>query len=197
MREAAASGTTVIQPRANRQARKYSASEQVRRILWTGGAWLLRWSPRPMFAWRRFVLRLFGARVGRHVHLYPSTRIYMPWNLEIGDWAAIGEDVFIYSLGNVRIGVGAAISYRAHVCAGAHDLTDAALPLLKPPVVIEDQVWIGTDAFIGPGVTIGAGAVVGARSVVVRNVQPMMIVAGNPAKVIRERRMRTGSGSAA
>src|SRR5690349_11058144 len=88
---------------ANRAARKYTAGEQWRRVLWALGQWAIRLSPRPAFGWRRMVLRLFGARVGRQVHLYPSTRIYMPWNVEIGDWAAIGEEAFIYSLGQVRI----------------------------------------------------------------------------------------------
>jgi putative colanic acid biosynthesis acetyltransferase WcaF len=112
----------------------------------------------------------------------------MPWNVEIGDWAALGEDVLVYSLGKVRIGSGVTLSYRAHVCAGTHDLNDPTLPLLKPPVSIEDGVWVGTEAFIGPGVTIGRGAVVGARAVVVRNVDPLDIVAGNPARPIGRRR---------
>jgi putative colanic acid biosynthesis acetyltransferase WcaF len=112
----------------------------------------------------------------------------MPWNVEIGDWTALGEDVLIYSLGKVRIGCNVTLSYRSHVCAGSHDLNDPTLPLLKPPVTIEDGVWAGTDAFIGPGVTIGRGAVVGARAVVVKDVQAFDIVAGNPARVIGRRK---------
>jgi len=141
-----------------------------------------------MFAWRRAVLRLFGAKVGRHVHVYPSARLYMPWNVEIGDWSAVGDDVLIYSLGRVRIGNNATVSYRAHICAGTHDFSEPSLPLLKPPVVIEDGAWIGTDAFIGAGVTIGHGALVGARAVVVKDVAPLDVVAGNPARKIGTRR---------
>jgi len=175
---------------ANRTARKYSTGDQLRRVAWSFGRWLVRLSPRPCFRWRRVVLRLFGARVGMNVHIYPSAHLYMPWNVEIGDWSALGEDVFVYSLGKVRIGKHATLSYRTHVCAGTHDLEDPTLPLLKPPVCIEDGVWIGTDAFIGPGVTVGRGAVVGARSVVVKDVEPLNIVAGNPARVIRRREIR-------
>jgi putative colanic acid biosynthesis acetyltransferase WcaF len=175
---------------ANRAARKYSGAEQVRRVAWSFGRWLVRLSPRPCFGWRRAVLRLFGARIGAQVHVYPSVQLYMPWNVEIGDWAALGDDVFIYSLGKVRIGKHATLSYRTHVCAGSHDLDDPALPLLKPPVCIEEGVWIGTEAFIGPGVTIGRGAVVGARSVVVKDVEPFNVVAGNPARMIRLRNLR-------
>jgi putative colanic acid biosynthesis acetyltransferase WcaF len=60
---------------------------------------------------------------------------------------------------------------------------------LKPPVTIEDDVWVGTEAFLGPGVTIGAGAVVGARAVVVRAVAPRAIVVGNPARVVGARKV--------
>ena len=185
--------TAHLDPRGNRSARKYSSGEQLRRVAWSLGSWLIRLSPRPCFGWRRMVLRLFGARVGAHVHVYPSTRLYMPWNVELGEWAAVGEDVFIYSLGRVRIGRGVAISYRAHVCAGSHDLEDPALPLLRPPVCIEEGAWIGTEAYIGPGVTVGAGAVVGARSVVVKDVEALDVVAGNPARRLRKRRLRASA----
>jgi putative colanic acid biosynthesis acetyltransferase WcaF len=133
---------------------------------------------------------LFGARVGEHVNVYPSTHLYMPWNVEIGDWTALGEDVFVYSLGRVTIGRSVTLSYRAHVCAGTHDLNDPKLPLRKPPVTIEDGVWVGTEAFIGPGVRVGRGAVVGARAVVVKDVAPLDIVAGNPARPVSRRRLR-------
>jgi putative colanic acid biosynthesis acetyltransferase WcaF len=138
----------------NRRHSKYGAAEQAMRVAWSAGRLLLVLSPRPMFALRRFVLRCFGARIGRHVHVYPSSRFYMPWNLDAGDWAAIGEDVMIYNLGRVSLGSRATLSYRSHVCAGTHDLRDPAMPLLKPPVCIADGAWVGTEAFIGPGVTV-------------------------------------------
>ena len=175
----------------NRAARKYSRTEQLRRVAWSLGRWLVVFSPRPCFAFRRAVLRLFGARIGAHVHVYPSAHLYMPWNVQIGDWTALGEDVLIYSLGKVRIGNNVTLSYRAHVCAGSHDLEDPAMPLLKPTVCIEDGVWVGTEAFLGPGVTVGQGAVVGARAVVVKDVGAFDIVAGNPARFIRKRRLRS------
>jgi putative colanic acid biosynthesis acetyltransferase WcaF len=173
----------------NQAARKYSRSEQALRVAWGLGRWLIRLSPRPCFAWRRAVLRLFGARVGAHVNIYPSTHLYMPWNVEIGDWTALGENVLVYSLGKVRLGKSVTLSYRSHVCAGSHDLNDPTLPLRKPPVTIEDGVWIGTEAFVGPGVVIGHAAVVGARAVVVKAVEPFAIVAGNPARPIGKRKL--------
>lgn len=174
---------------ANRAARKYPLRIQLMRVLWSVGRWAVRLSPRPLFGWRRCVLRVFGAKVGKHAHIYPSAKIYMPWNVEIGDWAAIGEDAFLYSLGRITIGSEVTVSYRAHICAGSHDLRDPALPLIKPPVVLRAKAWVGTDAFIGPGVTIGEGAIVAARAVVMRNVPPAHIVAGNPARQIGLRKM--------
>jgi putative colanic acid biosynthesis acetyltransferase WcaF len=179
-----------IDPASNHAARKYTPVEQLRRIAWSFGRWLVVLSPRPFFGWRRVVLRMFGARIGAHVNIYPTAHLYMPWNVEIGDWSALGEDVFVYSLGKVRIGKNVTLSYRSHVCAGTHDLEDPAQPLLKPPVTLEDGVFVGTEAFMGPGVTVGRGAVVGARAVVVKNVAPLDIVAGNPARVIGKRRFR-------
>lgn len=174
---------------ANRAARKYSWAIQCRRVVWMFGCWLIRLSPRPAFAWRRAVLRLFGAAIGKHVHVYPSTKLYMPWNVTIDDWSALGDDVFVYSLGRVDIGAGVTISYRAHICAGAHDLDDPLLPLTKPSIKIADGAWVGTEAFIGPGVNIGYSAVIGARAVVVSDVVASSKVAGNPARVIGQRKI--------
>jgi putative colanic acid biosynthesis acetyltransferase WcaF len=173
--------------KANRITRNYSRGEFALRFAWVFCHWLVRISPRPCFGWRRMILRLFGAQVGEHVHIYPSTKILMPWNVRLGDWCALGEDVYLYSLGIVSIGRHSTVSYRSHICAGSHDLRDPTMPLLKPPVCIGDNVWIGTEAFIGPGVNIGEGAVIGARAVVVRDVPPLHIVAGNPARQIGTR----------
>jgi putative colanic acid biosynthesis acetyltransferase WcaF len=169
---------------ANRAARKYSRREQAWRVLWSFGRWLIILSPHPCHAWRRWVLRLFGARVGREARIHSSTVVFMPWNLELGEWAAVGPEVFIYSLGRVRIGNRATVSYRTHVCAGTHDFSDPTLPLLKPAVSIADDAWVGTEAFIGPGITVGAGAIVAARAVVVKDVEPLTVVGGHPASKI-------------
>jgi putative colanic acid biosynthesis acetyltransferase WcaF len=182
-----ASGELEAQPldiAGNRAARKYSRREQLRRVLWEFGRWLLILSPQPCYRWRRAVLRHFGARVGREARVHQSTVIYMPWNVELGDWSAIGAGVFIYSLGRVRIGQRATVSYRAHLCAGTHDFTDPTLPLLKPAVTIADDAWVGTEGFIGPGVTVGRGAIVAARAVVVKDVEPFTVVGGHPAREI-------------
>lgn len=175
---------------SNRKASKYTRGEQLRRVLWMAGAMLFRCIPRPFFGVRAALLRVFGARIGARVHIYPSTHVYMPWHLIVDDDAAIGEWVLIYNLGPVRIGARATVSHRAHLCAGTHDASDPALPLLKPPIEIGPDAWVCADAFVGPNVTIGQGAVVGAAAVCVRDVAPWSKVAGNPARVIGERTLR-------
>src|SRR3989475_12883068 len=172
----------------NRRARKYSSAELTRRVLWTLAQPLFRLSPRPCFGWRRFLLRCFGAKVGHSVHVYPTTTIYFPWNLEAGDESAIGEYAFIYNLGRVTLGARVTISHGAHVCAGTHDHTRSDFPLQRPPITIGSDAWICADAFVGPGVTIGEGAIVGARAVAMKDVKPRSIVVGNPARESKKRK---------
>jgi putative colanic acid biosynthesis acetyltransferase WcaF len=171
----------------NRRSCKYSISVQVKRVLWSFGKILFRLIPHPLYASRCVLLRLFGAKIGKEVHIYNSAEIYFPWNLEVGDYGAIGEKAYIYNLGRIVIGVKATVSHRAHLCAGTHDFCNSSLPLLKPPIVIEDQVWVCADAFVGPNVVVGEGEIVGARAVVTKNVEPWSVVVGNPAKIIKMR----------
>lgn len=172
---------------AARTARPYSRSEYAGRILWTLAWPLFRFSPRPLFGWRRFLLRCFGASVGRNVHVYPSVSVEIPWNLRIGDESSIGENVLVYSLGPVEIGARSTVSHNAHLCAGSHDYRDPALPLLRLPIRIGSDAWICAQSFIGPGVVIGDGAVVAAGAVVMEAVDAWSVVAGNPARHIRQR----------
>lgn len=172
---------------ANRAAAKWSRREQVGRILWSLAWPFFRFSPRPFWVVRRVLLRLFGARVGSHVHLYPTVRITIPWNLTIGDHAAVGDGAILYALGPITIGANATVSQGAHLCAGTHDFRSPSMTLIKSPIHIADSAWICADAFIGPGVEIGASAVVGARAVAMRSVAPGLVVAGNPARKVGER----------
>jgi len=174
----------------NRAARKYPLRIQLLRVAWAAGRLLFRCIPRPCYAPRRMLLRCFGAKVGRKVNIANTATIYFPWNLEVGDWSAIGEQAYLYNLGRMAIGRKVTISQRAHLCAGTHDFTDPALPLLTPPITVGDQAWICADAFIGPGVAVGEGAVAGARAVVVKDVEPWAVVAGNPARVVKRREMK-------
>ena len=177
----------MLDVKQNRQARKYTLGEMIRRVLWTFAQPLFRISPRPCFGWRRFLLRCFGAKIGASVHIYPSATVYFPWNLEVGDESAVGEQVFIYNLGRVTLGSRVTISHRAHLCAGTHDHTKPDFPLVRPPIVIGSDAWICADAFVGPGVTVGEGAIVAARAVAMKDVKPRSIVVGNPARESKKR----------
>ncbi len=172
---------------ANREAARSTPAETLRRMLWALCGPLFRLSPRPFFGWRRMLLRAFGARVGDQAHVYPSTRVSMPWNLELGAWSSLGEGVLVYNLGRVTIGERVTVSLRAHLCAGSHDYTRPDFPLLKPPIRLGAQSWICADAFVGPGVSVGEGAVVAARAVAIKDVAAWTIVAGNPAQPVGRR----------
>jgi putative colanic acid biosynthesis acetyltransferase WcaF len=174
---------------SNRAARKYDVGVLVRRILWGIGHYLFRYSPRPLYGWRRGLLRLFGAQVGQHARIHNTATIYFPWKFSIGDWSSIGQDAMIYNLGPITIGEKVTISQRAHLCAGTHDATDPTMPLLKPPIEVDDQVWVCADAFVGPDVSVGEGAVVAARAVAVDDVPSWTVVGGNPARALKKRRL--------
>lgn len=180
---------------AARAARPYTSREYVGRVLWALFSPLFRFSPRPLFGWRRFLLRCFGASVGHGVHVYPSARIVMPWMLHIDDHASIGEWVLVYNLGMVSIGARATVSHRAHLCAGSHDYREPALPLLRMPISIGADAWVCAQSLVGPGVEIGEGAVVGAGSVAMQSVPAWSVVAGNPAVFVKQRELRGHSAA--
>lgn len=175
----------------NRAERKYTAREMALRAGWAFGLVAFGLTPGPLYGVRSLILRVFGAKVGRHVRVARSAAIQFPWNLEIGDWSSIGDAARIYNLGPVTIGRKATVSQGAHLCAGTHDPADPAMRLRKPPIHIGDQAWVCADAFVGPGVTLGEGAVLGARAVAMRDVPPWSIAVGNPARVVKERRFKT------
>tara|TARA_B110001469_G_scaffold117373_1_gene123282 strand:- start:931 stop:1461 length:531 start_codon:yes stop_codon:yes gene_type:complete len=172
---------------SNRKAVKYGRKELLMRVLWGFGKLAFRLTPRPFFGLRRAILRAFGAKIGDHVNIYPSALIYYPWNLEIRDDSSIGEWALVYNLGKVTIGARTTISQRVHLCAGTHDYNNPAMPLIKPPIKIGDEVWVCADAFIGPNVTVADRAIVAAASVVVKDVLSSTIVGGNPSKKIKSR----------
>ncbi|MCC6680138.1 MAG: putative colanic acid biosynthesis acetyltransferase [Phycisphaeraceae bacterium] len=160
-------------------------------------ALLIRPSPPRAYAWRRFWLRLFGAKISPCSGTRPTTRIVHPWLLEIGDHSIIGDEVLVYNLGRISIGNHSVISQRTHLCAGTHDHTQPDLPLRRSTIQIGSGVWICADAFIGPDVSVGDNALVAARTVVTRDVEPATIVAGNPARFIKARPMNASAHDAA
>jgi putative colanic acid biosynthesis acetyltransferase WcaF len=165
-----------------------SLKRRSKRALWNC-VWLLlyRPSPRPFFAWRCMLLRLFGAKVGRRAHPYPSARIWAPWNLVMRDDACIADGVDCYNVDTITIGRFAIVSQRAFLCSASHDFRDPAFPLTTGAILVEDHAWVAAEAFVGPGVSIEEGAVVAARAVVTKDVTAWTIVAGSPARTIGSR----------
>ena len=167
---------------ANRAARKYPRRIQVARVAWGAVSILFRFSPRPLWGWRRWLLRRFGATVGDQAHIHPTVRITMPWNLSLGTGCSVGDRAILYALGPIEIGARTTISQGAHLCAGTHDHRLAERPLLTPPIRVGADSWVAAEAFIGPGVTVGSTCIVGARAVVMRSVPNGQTVVGNPAR---------------
>jgi len=150
--------------------------------------WLFRPSPQARFMWwRRFLLRLFGAEVGQKVQIMPTVRVVCPWNVSIGDRVWIGNFAELYSLEKIIIEEDAVISQHVYLCTGTHDYNRLDFPLVAKPIKVEKQAWLATRSFIAPGVTIGQGAIVGAQSVVLRDIPPATIYAGNPAIFLKPR----------
>ena len=171
----------------NRAAQKWTTREKAGRILWAIARPVFRLIPRPLWILRVWLLRLFGAKIGNDVHIYPTVRVTIPWNLNIADQVAIGERAILYALGPITIGPRTVISQYSHLCAGTHDYRDPTFPLLKTPIEIGADVWVCAQSFIGPGVVIGEGAVIGACSVVMKNVGSRMVGHGNPFQILKTR----------
>jgi putative colanic acid biosynthesis acetyltransferase WcaF len=180
---------TTHQPQPeDRHVSPYSTREKVGRVLWAMvQATLFRFSFHTWYGWRRFLLRRFGATIHSTANIRRTARIECPWNLALGANSCLGDGSTAYCLGPITIGARVSISQNVHLCAGTHDYSKADMPLLRPPIRIEDDAWIAADAFVGPDVTVGAGAILGARGCAFDDLEPWTIYGGNPARAIKRR----------
>lgn len=166
----------------------YPPREVFLRMLWSlVQATVFRWSPRPMHGFRATLLKLFGADITGPVVIFPTVRVTFPWKLSLAPRSMVGRHVLLYNLAPIRLEYGANISQHTHLCAGSHDFSRWAMPLVTGPIKIGRNAWLGADVFVGPGVTIGELSVVGARSVVVSDLPAGQICVGSPCRAIRER----------
>lgn len=156
-------------------------------LWWIVQATLFKHSPQFMYGWRRFLLRSFGATIGKNVIVRPSVKITYPWKLSIGDYSWIGDEVVLYTLGEIEIGENTVISQRSYICTGTHDYSASDFRIYAQKITIGNKCWLATDVYVAPQVTIHDGAVVGARSSVFKNLPSGKICMGNPAKPIRDR----------
>jgi putative colanic acid biosynthesis acetyltransferase WcaF len=162
-------------------------SKVIVQLWWLIEKTLFAWSPQFLYSWRRFLLRLFGAKIGKGVLLRPSVRVTYPWKVSIDDYTWVGEDCILYSLGNITIGSHVAIAHGVYFNTGLHDYKSENFDIGAKPVIIEDQSWITNDVYIAPGVTIGKGCVIGARSSVMKSMPEGYICYGSPAVPIKKR----------
>lgn len=166
-----------------------SLANRAARAAWGVAYWLLvRPTPRPMHAWRAGVLRLFGARLGPHCHVYPGARIWAPWLLECEDAVGIADGAVIYNAGGVHLGSHSIVSQDAYLCGATHDVDDPAFPMRSRPIRIGRYAWICARASVCAGVTVGDGAVLGLASVATRDLAAWTVHAGQPARPLRARR---------
>lgn len=168
---------------------RHSLKSKLARVVWEI-VWLTLFRPTPRYclhAWRRFLLRLFGAKLAQGVRVLPSCKVWQPWNLEMEEYSCMAEDVECYSVDKITIGANAVVSQGAFLCGASHDISSPTMELTYAPISIGRGAWVASRAFVGMGVTIGEGAVVGACAVVTKDVEPWSVVAGNPAKFIKKR----------
>ena len=175
-------------PPPTRNVSTWTTRQKAGRVLWAlAGTFLFRPSPHNLYGFRAWLLRCFGARIGRNVRIRASVQIVIPWNIRIDDDTAVGDHAILYALGPIHIGRGSFISQYAHLCAGTHDHTSLDYPLVRAPITIGEDCWIAAQAFVGPAVTIGDRSVIGACAVVTKDVPADQIWAGNPARFLKAR----------
>jgi len=141
----------------------------------------------PGSSMRIFLLRLFGANIGKGVVVKPGLRVKFPWRLTVGDHCWLGEDVWIDNLDAVVIEDHCCISQGVYVCTGSHDWSVDTFDLITRPVKLCEGAWLGAFSRIAPGTVVGAGAVLTMGSTGQGNMDEYMIYQGVPAKAIRKR----------
>ena len=172
----------------------FSLGNRLVRVIWMI-TWLMlaRFTPPALHAWRRLILRAFGARVGKRARVHASVMVWLPANLDLGENALIGPGARIYNQGAITIGARTVISQRAHLCASTHDIHDPNFQLVLRPITIGSGCWVAAEAFVGPGVHMADGAVLGARAALFENAEPGGVYSGNPATFRKPRSLRIGS----
>lgn len=141
----------------------------------------------PLSGLKCFLLKCFGAKLGRNVVIKPGVNIKYPWKLIIGDHVWIGERVWIDNLAVVTIGSHVCLSQNAMLLTGNHNYKKHSFDLMVKEIVLEDGVWLGAKTLVCPGVTAYSHAVLSAGSVATKSLEPYTIYSGNPAVAVKQR----------
>lgn len=144
----------------------------------------------PFHSLRRFCYRLAGIEIGQGSTIHMWVRFYQPKNIRIGRDSIIGDHCFLDGRASLKIGSHVAIASQVLIYNSEHDVQAEDFRAVEQPVEIGDYCFIGARAIILPGVKIGKGAVVASGAVVTKNVKPMTIVGGIPAKEIGKRNIK-------
>ena len=150
---------------------------------------LFQWCPFCLSPFKRSVLRLFGAHVGKGVVIKPEVKITFPWKLTLGEEVWLGEESWLLNLAPIIIASNACISQRAVLCTGNHNYTSPAFDLITAPIQVGQGAWIGANAFVSPGVSVGGHAVLTAGSAATKDLEPYGVYQGNPAVLVRQRQI--------
>ncbi len=162
----------------------------VKRILWYFVNCLFFINPLfPINSIKIFLLKLFGAKIGKNVLIKPSVNIKYPWKLIVGNYVWIGENAWIDNLDIVIIGNNCCISQGALLLSGNHDYTKTSFDLKIGKIVLEDGVWIGAKSIVCQNVTCRSHSILTVNSVVTRDLEAYSIYRGNPAEKIRDRKI--------
>jgi putative colanic acid biosynthesis acetyltransferase WcaF len=168
---------------------------KIKRVLWGPFKLLfLRGTGRWLSPLRIAVLRLFGAQIETPALVMDGVLVWHPWSLTLKRYCTVGRGVEIYNFAHITVGEQALVSQGTYLCSASHDFENPTMPLVYRPITIGAQAWVAANCFVGPGVTVGEGAVVGAHSVVVKDVPAWTVVAGNPVRIIRPRRLKYQAG---
>lgn len=160
----------------------------LKRVLWYFANILFLMNPlNPISSVKVRLLRCFGAKIGKGVVIKPSVNIKYPWNLSIGDYTWIGENVWIDNLVQVTIGSNVCVSQGAMLLCGNHNYKKSTFDLMVGKIVLEDGCWVGAQSVVCPGVTLHSHAVLGVASVANKNLDAYTIYQGNPAYMVRKR----------
>jgi len=144
----------------------------------------------PVSGLKVFLLRLFGAKIGRGVVIKPGVNIKYPWKLAVGDHSWIGEKVWIDNLAEVRIGSNVCLSQECMLLTGNHNYTLSTFDLMVKPILVGDGAWVGAKAVVCPGVSLGGHSVLTVASVMTKDAEPNGIYQGNPAVKVKDRTIR-------
>lgn len=171
----------------------YKPGSAVKRALWyLVNVLVFKNALFPFSGAKTFMLRLFGAKVGKGVVIKPCVNIKYPWKLILGNYVWIGEGVWIDNLDTVDIGNSVCISQGAMLLCGNHHYKKTTFDLIVQPILLEDGVWIGAKSVVAPGVQCRSHSILSLGSVANSEMEAYSIYSGNPAVKVRDRIIKSG-----